>query len=110
MSSRNLSGGLEVKGCGRVRLTSSVPSVSKLSRKYENLDVSKSYGPSGLVTGIALPFSYLTEKRRCPPTLHLRMEADPISKTFCSLKYCTMGKVKRKRVIRSKSHAPEIIK
>jgi hypothetical protein len=62
LSTKNILG---VKGGWRVRLTNLLPSMSQLSRKCGNLNVSRPYGPPRPVTGIPLLFFLVTMFPHC---------------------------------------------
>jgi hypothetical protein len=64
MSTRNLPG---VQAARRVRLRTSLPSVSRLSRKCRNFDVSQPHQPPQFVRGIALLLPYPLDRRLGEP-------------------------------------------
>jgi hypothetical protein len=81
MSTRNHLGG--VKGSCCIRLTTSQPSVSRLSRRCGSLDISWPYGPPQPVKGIDFFIAYMTGFiYRCP-----RRNVPDFGRVFLMLKY-----------------------
>jgi hypothetical protein len=80
-----------VKGDQYIRLTTSPPSVSQLTRKRGSLEVSQPYGPPRPVTGIALPF-YIDILLNCTNHPHYTHAAKRILRKYILNEWTTTAR------------------
>jgi hypothetical protein len=97
---------LGVKGSRLVRLTTSLPSVSRFSRKYGSLNLSQPYGPPRPATGIALPLPYMKPVLVSSNIPYQNSEREYLTKMNCDEFYSGVACLYRKELRFSRITGP----